>query len=53
MMESAAAVVEAQNEQKLREAERLFWANADAGTGDAGAAAGASSASVKSKHKAR
>jgi serine/threonine-protein kinase len=53
MMESAAAVVEAQNEQKLREAEQLFWAKADAGAGDAGAEAGASSASVKSKHKAR
>ncbi len=53
MMESAAAVVEAQNEQKLREAERHFWASADAGASDAGAEAGASSASVKPKQKPR
>jgi serine/threonine-protein kinase len=53
MMESAAAVVEAQNEQKLREAERHFWSSTDAGVSDAGAEAGASSASVKPKHKPR
>jgi serine/threonine protein kinase len=53
MMESAAAVVEAQNEQKLREAERHFWAATDAGVSDAGAEAGASSAAVKSKQKPR
>jgi eukaryotic-like serine/threonine-protein kinase len=34
---SAAAVIEAENERKLREADRLFWARADAGTAaDAG-----------------
>jgi serine/threonine-protein kinase len=36
---SAAAVIEAENERKLREAERHFWAQADAGaTPDAGSA---------------
>lgn len=53
MMQSAAAVVEAQNEQKLREAEAHFWAQASASARGAGAKAGAPSASTKAKPKAR
>ncbi len=35
--ESAAAIIEAENERKLREAEQRFWDSADAGPADAGA----------------
>ncbi len=52
-MESAASIIEAENERKLREAERHFWQTAnDAGPADAGVAADAG-APAKPKRRAR